>query len=324
MRTGPHIKRSRSRPHGQGNGQSGNGQSGNGNGMGNGQGNRKPMSLRHQTFDSNGPDIRVRGTAFQVLEKYLALARDATTSGDRIAAENFYQHAEHYYRIINANGEANQLVAATPRDMEEGSGVEESDAPDSMPEIAASAPPGVPGGSSSFHEPGFGSPMPRRAKPERRGPDGRGPDSHGTEAPVTIVDLSTVEQPDIHPAMMLEASRHEEREARANDPQVQIRARRSHLGFGQRLTRSPYQKGHGGFGRGAVDSADAPPGNDPRPAAAEAPMQAPLVPPISERGNDGAAPPTVVRRRPRRDLFEGGSADRGGETHRPAPDDSSE
>jgi hypothetical protein len=56
--------------------------------------------LRHQTFDSNGPDVRIRGNAFQVHEKYLALARDAQSAGDRIAAENYLQHAEHYYRII--------------------------------------------------------------------------------------------------------------------------------------------------------------------------------------------------------------------------------
>lgn len=62
------------------------------------------MPVRSQTFDSSGPDVRIRGNAYQVLEKYLALARDATAAGDRIAAENFYQHAEHYYRLINANG----------------------------------------------------------------------------------------------------------------------------------------------------------------------------------------------------------------------------
>jgi len=56
--------------------------------------------LRHQTFDSNGPDVRIRGNAFQVYEKYQALARDAQTAGDRIAAENYLQHAEHYYRIV--------------------------------------------------------------------------------------------------------------------------------------------------------------------------------------------------------------------------------
>jgi hypothetical protein len=62
---------------------------------------------KNQTFDSNGPEVRVRGNAHQVLEKYLALARDAQAAGDRIAAENYFQHAEHYFRIINANGEGN-------------------------------------------------------------------------------------------------------------------------------------------------------------------------------------------------------------------------
>lgn len=80
MRQGPNIRRSR------------------------GRGPRKPhVSPKQQTFDSNGPDIRVRGNAYQVLEKYLAMARDATSAGDRIAAENYLQHAEHYYRLINAN-----------------------------------------------------------------------------------------------------------------------------------------------------------------------------------------------------------------------------
>jgi len=74
-----------------------------------GRGNRKPHGVpsKNQTFDSNGPEVRVRGNAHQVLEKYLALARDAQAAGDRIAAENYFQHAEHYFRIINANGEGN-------------------------------------------------------------------------------------------------------------------------------------------------------------------------------------------------------------------------
>jgi hypothetical protein len=56
---------------------------------------------RTHTFDSNGPDGRVRGNARQVYEKYLTLARDATSAGDRIAAEAYFQHAEHYFRILN-------------------------------------------------------------------------------------------------------------------------------------------------------------------------------------------------------------------------------
>ena len=60
-----------------------------------------------QTFESNGPDVKIRGNANQVLEKYQSLARDALASGDRIAAENYLQHAEHYYRILNANNAPN-------------------------------------------------------------------------------------------------------------------------------------------------------------------------------------------------------------------------
>lgn len=60
---------------------------------------------RQQLFDSNGPSVRIRGNAFQVHEKYLGLARDAASSGDRIAAENYYQHAEHYFRIHSSDQE---------------------------------------------------------------------------------------------------------------------------------------------------------------------------------------------------------------------------
>ena len=57
---------------------------------------------RHGNFDSSGPEGRIRGNAHQVYEKYVGLARDATSAGDRVAAETYYQHAEHYYRIVNA------------------------------------------------------------------------------------------------------------------------------------------------------------------------------------------------------------------------------
>jgi len=66
-----------------------------------GRPNRRPGPLKSQTFDSNGPDVRIRGNAHQVYEKYLGLARDAMTGGDRVLAESYYQFAEHYYRIIH-------------------------------------------------------------------------------------------------------------------------------------------------------------------------------------------------------------------------------
>ena len=56
----------------------------------------------NRTFDSNGPDIKIRGSASHVYEKYLQLARDANTQGDRVMAESYLQHAEHYFRILSA------------------------------------------------------------------------------------------------------------------------------------------------------------------------------------------------------------------------------
>lgn len=61
---------------------------------------RRQQNPVNRSYDSNGPDVRVRGNASQVFEKYQALARDAMSSGDRVMAENYQQHAEHYYRIM--------------------------------------------------------------------------------------------------------------------------------------------------------------------------------------------------------------------------------
>lgn len=59
---------------------------------------------RNQIFDSSGPDVRVRGNAHQVFDKYQALAREAAASGDRIAAEAYWQYADHYFRMIQTMG----------------------------------------------------------------------------------------------------------------------------------------------------------------------------------------------------------------------------
>ena len=66
------------------------------------RGNGKRFIPRNYAVESNGPDVKVRGTAQQVLERYLALARDATAAGDRVAAEGFYQYADHYHRVANS------------------------------------------------------------------------------------------------------------------------------------------------------------------------------------------------------------------------------
>ena len=94
IRTGLNVKRSRRggrRPQHGGGGNSGGGGGNNGGGF-------NP----NRTYDSNGPEVKIRGTASHVYEKYLQLARDANSSGDRVMAENYLQHAEHYYRIVAA------------------------------------------------------------------------------------------------------------------------------------------------------------------------------------------------------------------------------
>ena len=77
----------------------------NGGGGGGPHHNRPRPPHRVQTFDSNGPSVKIRGNAYQVFERYIALAREAQASGDHIAAENLYQHAEHYFRVMNAQGD---------------------------------------------------------------------------------------------------------------------------------------------------------------------------------------------------------------------------
>lgn len=88
MRNGPNSnKRMRSRSGGGGN---------------NNNNNRRGQNPMTRVFESNGPDIKIRGTASHIAEKYVQLARDARSSGDPVAAENYYQHAEHYFRLIAA------------------------------------------------------------------------------------------------------------------------------------------------------------------------------------------------------------------------------
>lgn len=95
MRQGPHQKRGRGRG---------------------GSNNRRPSTPnRNQTFDSNGPDVRIRGNAHQVFEKYLTLARDASTAGDRVLAESLFQHADHYFRIYSAFNEENEARKNAPQ-----------------------------------------------------------------------------------------------------------------------------------------------------------------------------------------------------------------
>lgn len=78
-------------------------------GRGNNGGRRGPNPLT-RSYESNGPDVKVRGTPQHIAEKYVQLARDAHSSGDTVMAESYLQHAEHYYRIIAAAQNAQQVA----------------------------------------------------------------------------------------------------------------------------------------------------------------------------------------------------------------------
>ena len=77
-------------------------------GRGRPSGRRGFNNSPNRSYDSSGPDVKIRGTASTVYDKYMALGRDAMLSGDRVAAENFFQHAEHYYRLMQATKQQQQ------------------------------------------------------------------------------------------------------------------------------------------------------------------------------------------------------------------------
>jgi hypothetical protein len=116
-------------------------------------GNRKGPNPLTRTYESNGPDVKIRGTAHHVAEKYLQLARDAQSSGDPVMAESYLQHAEHYFRIIAAAQQAQQQgqmgYIRQPGEVE----IDEDDDDDesAIPDRFASPPPG-------FGQPGYGAP----------------------------------------------------------------------------------------------------------------------------------------------------------------------
>ena len=109
MRNGQNNNNKRMRNN---NNRSSNNGGGNNNNNNNNRRGQNPMT---RVFESNGPDIKIRGTASHVAEKYVQLARDARSSGDPVAAENYYQHAEHYFRLIAAAQEQFRQNQPQPR-----------------------------------------------------------------------------------------------------------------------------------------------------------------------------------------------------------------
>src|ERR1700736_219009 len=102
MRNGQNNKRMRNRDN-------------NHNNNNNNNNNRRGQNPMTRVFESNGPDIKIGGSASHLAEKYVELARDARSSGDPVAAENYYQHAEHYFRLIEAAQEQFRQNQPQPR-----------------------------------------------------------------------------------------------------------------------------------------------------------------------------------------------------------------
>jgi len=136
----------------------------------NNNGGRKHVNPLSRNFESNGPDVKVRGNAAHVAEKYLQLARDAQSSGDPVLAENYLQHAEHYFRIVAAAQPQNQFRPDQPGQQE----IDEDDdfppindrfaSPDPMRYAPQPVPqaeqPGFNGGEAESAEAGEGQPVP--------------------------------------------------------------------------------------------------------------------------------------------------------------------
>jgi len=105
-----------------------------------GKGQQKKNS-KTRVYESNGPDAKIRGTAYQITEKYELLAKDAETSGNHVLAENYRQHGEHYQRIINMfeeeEAKTRQTFEIKDRDLEED--VESVDLAEILPEAVIAA-----------------------------------------------------------------------------------------------------------------------------------------------------------------------------------------
>ncbi len=166
-------------------------------------GGRKNVNPLSRNFESNGPDVKIRGNAAHIAERYVQLARDAQATGDSVMAENYLQHAEHYFRILSA-AQAQMQPRNEPvfdYDEDDGDGDETVAAPvaaaaSTAPEAPVKAEPTSEGEESSEPEPAAteaaaqdeeAPERPRTRRPRRRRP------SQSEERG----DLSSAPQPDV-------------------------------------------------------------------------------------------------------------------------------
>lgn len=122
-------------------------------------GGRKHVNPLSRNFESNGPDVKVRGNAAHIAEKYLQLARDAQSSGDSVMAENYLQHAEHYFRIVSSAQQA--------QNGQRPEGQQDDDFDDDMPDMNSR----------------FASPQPQQPQPQYGQGEGDEQQGEGEQQP---------------------------------------------------------------------------------------------------------------------------------------------
>jgi len=154
-------------------------------------GNNNP----NRSMDSQGPEVKIRGTATQIYDKYQALARDAASSGDRIRAESLMQHAEHYYRLMKSMQPVEKPAEKKPEDTANAEGEQPKDATAESPKAegdegaAAEAKAETPAGDeASTDADAEAEAKPRRRRRRRRTGDEDSPATEGSSDKAPAVE----------------------------------------------------------------------------------------------------------------------------------------
>jgi hypothetical protein len=184
--------------------------------------NRRGPNPLTRSYESNGPDVKIRGNAHHIAEKYLQLARDSHTGGDPVAAENYLQHAEHYFRLIAA-AQAAQAHAQSGRPPGEGEAVEIEDDED------------FGGVADRFASPVERNPAPFAPQPYVQGQ----PNAPGAGPQPTFVEGER------QPQQGGDQRGYQQRQDRPMRPQQQDRGPRQDRPYGDRQERGEFREGRG-------------------------------------------------------------------------------
>ncbi len=224
--------------------------------------NRRGPNPLTRSYESNGPDVKIRGNAHHIAEKYLQLARDSHTSGDPVAAENYLQHAEHYFRLIAA-AQAAQAHAQSGRPPGEGEAVEIEDDED------------------------FGGVADRFASPVERNPAPYAPPPYGQSQPTApgVGPQPTFAEGERQPQQGGDQQRggYQQRQDRPR-PQQQDRGPRQDRPYGDRQERGEFREGRRDF-----KPREFRPYRDPNPPRENPPVE----------GDGAAALPSFITAAPR-------------------------